>query len=160
MTNRNFFNLQKNFGAIIVLAVIAVVSCNGFVQTAKTSNFGLDLKGLNVRGGQTKLALSADIPELRPPKSMYANVVELGAMKASMSPLKTFILGILSGCHIAFGKWNYLSPFLSSLESNSYHIFTHRRFLSTHCWRCVSRHSRIQPWSSENHIGSIRSSIR
>jgi hypothetical protein len=111
MTNRNFLNLQKNFGAIIVLAVIAVVSCNGFVQTAKTSNFGLDHKGLNVRGGQTKLAVSADIPELRPPKSMYANVVELGAMKASMSPLKTFILGILSGCHIAFGKWNYLSPF-------------------------------------------------
>jgi hypothetical protein len=113
VTNHNFLKSQKNFGAIIVLAVIAVVSCNGFVQTAKTSNFGIDHKGLSVRGGQTKLALSADIPELRPPKSMYANVVELGAMKASMSPVKTFILGILSGCHIAFGESDYLSPFFN-----------------------------------------------
>lgn len=103
-TNHNLLLSQKNFGAIIVLAVIAVVSCNGFVQNAKSSSFGLDHRGLSVRGGQTKVALSADIPELRPPKSMYANVVELGAMKASQSPLKTFILGILSGCHIAFGE--------------------------------------------------------
>ena len=50
------------------------------------------------------MAFTSDIPELRPPKSMYANVAELGAMKASQSPIQTFILGILSGCHIAFGK--------------------------------------------------------
>lgn len=111
MVNHTFLKSQKNFGAIIALAVIAVVSCNGFVQTSKSSNFVVDHKGLSVRGGQTKLSLPADIPELRPPKSMYANVVELGAMKASLSPLKTFILGILSGCHIAFGKSNYVSHF-------------------------------------------------
>ena len=49
------------------------------------------------------MAVSTEIPELRAPKSMYANAAEVGAMKASQSPLKTFILGILSGCHIAFG---------------------------------------------------------
>jgi hypothetical protein len=98
---------QNNLGAFIVLAVVAVVSCHGYVQTTKTSNFGVEHKVLNVRGGQSKISQSsvvADIPELRPPKSMYANAVEVGAMKASQSSLKTFILGIISGCHIAFGK--------------------------------------------------------
>ena len=50
-----------------------------------------------------------DVPELRPPKSMYSNVVELSATKASLSPLKTFLLGILSGCHIAFGAFLVLA---------------------------------------------------
>lgn len=51
------------------------------------------------------MSLSAEIPELRAPKSMYSNAADLGAMKAMQTPLKTFILGILSGCHIAFGEF-------------------------------------------------------
>lgn len=101
-------NSQRNFSAVTVLAVLAVVSCRGYVQPSKSS-IGLDHRGLNVRGGQTKLAAASDIPELRAPKSMYANVVELGALKAGLSPVKTFILGILSGCHIAFGKSSKLT---------------------------------------------------
>ena len=87
-----------------MLAVIAVGSCHGYVQSGKSTSFGSESKVLNVRGGQAQMAVSAEIPELRAPKGMYANAVDVGAMKASQSPLKTFILGILSGCHIAFGK--------------------------------------------------------
>ena len=87
-----------------MLAVIAVGSCHGYVQTGKSASFGSESKVLNVRGGQAVMAVSTEIPELRAPKSMYANAAEVGAMKAAQSPLKTFILGILSGCHIAFGK--------------------------------------------------------
>ena len=36
-------------------------------------------------------------------------VVEISATKASLSPLKTFLLGILSGCHIAFGAFLVLA---------------------------------------------------
>jgi formate/nitrite transporter FocA (FNT family) len=53
--------------------------------------------------------MAADTPELRPPKSMYENAVAAGATKASSPPLKTFILGILSGCHIAFGGFMLLA---------------------------------------------------
>jgi formate/nitrite transporter FocA (FNT family) len=34
---------------------------------------------------------------------MYSNVVEISVAKAALSPLKTFLLGILSGCHVSFG---------------------------------------------------------
>jgi hypothetical protein len=97
-------SLQTNFSAILVLSVVAVLSCNAYVQGSKTASLLSAHEGLSIRGGQTKMALTSEIPELRAPKSMYANVVEVGAMKASQSPIQTFILGILSGCHIAFGK--------------------------------------------------------
>ena len=48
-------------------------------------------------------------PELRPPKSMYSNVVDISVGKAALSPLKTFLLGVLSGCHIAFGAFLVLA---------------------------------------------------
>ena len=44
------------------------------------------------------------IPELRAPKDLFNNVVNIGATKAKLGSLKTFLLGIKSGCHISFGK--------------------------------------------------------
>jgi hypothetical protein len=85
---------------LVVLSVVAVVACNGFSHT-----LGMEHKGLKLRGGMSM----SDIPELRPPKSMFENAVAAGATKASNPPLKTFILGILSGCHIAFGAFMLLS---------------------------------------------------
>lgn len=87
---------------LIVFTVVAVVACNGLSHT-----FGMEHKGLKVRGGMSMVA--DGIPELRPPKSMYENAVAAGATKASNAPLKTFILGILSGCHIAFGGFMLLA---------------------------------------------------
>lgn len=45
----------------------------------------------------------SDTQELRPPKSMYTHVVDIGASKAVISPFRTFLMGFYSGCHIAFG---------------------------------------------------------
>ena len=44
------------------------------------------------------------IPELRAPKDLFNNVVNIGATKAKLGSLKTFLLGIKSGCHISFGE--------------------------------------------------------
>lgn len=87
---------------IVILSAVAIIACNGFVHS-----FGMEHKGLKLRGGMSMVA--GDIPELRAPKSMYENAVAAGATKASNPPLKTFILGILSGCHIAFGGFMLLA---------------------------------------------------
>ncbi len=51
---------------------------------------------LSLRGGST-----ADyVPELKPPPALYQGAVSAGAAKASQSPLKILLLGILAGCHI------------------------------------------------------------
>jgi hypothetical protein len=46
------------------------------------------------------------IPELRAPKDLFQNIINIGATKAKLSPFKTLILGIKSGCHISFGITN------------------------------------------------------
>ena len=108
LTKQNYltftFTNQNNFGPIVVIAVLAIATCHGFIQNTKSTNFLLEHRGLSVRGGQASMSLSAEVPELRAPKSMYSNAADIGATKAMQSPLKIFILGILSGCHIAFGK--------------------------------------------------------
>ena len=53
----------------------------------------------------------AIIPELRAPKDLFNNVVNIGATKAKLSPLKIFLLGIKSGCHISFGALLMLSDY-------------------------------------------------
>ena len=58
-----------------------------------------------VNSMMTSTIISEDFaPEFKSPKAMYNNAVEVGATKAALSPLKTLILSILSGCHIAFGN--------------------------------------------------------
>ena len=37
------------------------------------------------------------------PPALYTNAVEMGAKKAAKAPTETLLLGIISGCHIAFG---------------------------------------------------------
>lgn len=50
------------------------------------------------------VAVAPYIPDLRAPSDLFNNVVNIGATKAKLSPIKTFLLGIKSGCHISFGK--------------------------------------------------------
>ena len=52
----------------------------------------------------TAVASYPPIPELRAPKDLFNNVVNIGATKAKLGSLKTFLLGIKSGCHISFGE--------------------------------------------------------
>lgn len=44
-------------------------------------------------------------PELKAPPSLYAGAVAAGVAKASKSAADIFKLGIVSGCHIAFGAY-------------------------------------------------------
>lgn len=61
------------------------------------------------RGGSSTTSLPMvsmeAIPELKAPPVMYAGVATTGGAKASLSPLKTLLLGIISGCHIGFGAF-------------------------------------------------------
>ena len=41
--------------------------------------------------------------DLKAPASIYQGAADIGAMKASLSAWKIFVLGFLSGCHIGFG---------------------------------------------------------
>lgn len=49
------------------------------------------------------------LPELKPPLAMYEGSVAAGAMKASAPFWKIFKLGIVAGCHIAFGAYLSIS---------------------------------------------------
>jgi hypothetical protein len=97
--------------AIIALLAFAK-ACNGFSYKSipKSSVFGLEqrksLHSMNHGNnhGNYQMSLMSEFQELRSPKAMYTNAVEVGANKSLMSPLKTFFLGILSGCHISFGE--------------------------------------------------------
>ena len=54
----------------------------------------------------------AAVPELKSPLQLYQGVVDMGAAKASLSmtsPVKTLVLSVLSGAHIAFGAFLVLS---------------------------------------------------
>lgn len=56
----------------------------------------------NVAGAGTA-ATSAVSPGVKAPPDMYQNAVNIGEKKAAMPASKTFLMGIISGCHIAFG---------------------------------------------------------
>lgn len=42
-------------------------------------------------------------PSVKPPPMMYQNAVDIGEKKAAGPAAKTFLMGIISGCHIGFG---------------------------------------------------------
>lgn len=44
-------------------------------------------------------------PELKPPPALYQGAVAAGTAKAKATWEKIFTLGIVSGCHIAFGAY-------------------------------------------------------
>lgn len=45
----------------------------------------------------------ASAPSVKPPPLMYQNAVDIGEKKAAAPVFKTFLMGIISGCHIGFG---------------------------------------------------------
>lgn len=63
----------------------------------------------NVVLASTALTAPAPSVELKAPAAMYAGIADLGAAKAANSWQKTFLSGVLSGCHIAFGAYLVLS---------------------------------------------------
>lgn len=54
-------------------------------------------------GAATATPAVAAPPSVRPPPQMYQNAVDIGEKKAAAPAAKTFLMGIISGCHIGFG---------------------------------------------------------
>ena len=46
---------------------------------------------------------------IAPPAAGYEGAVAAGTAKATMAPKKVFTLGVISGCHIAFGAYLMLT---------------------------------------------------
>lgn len=58
---------------------------------------------MSAAGAVTSLPAPAAAPSVKAPPDMYENAVNVGGKKAAMPGSKIFLLGIISGCHIAFG---------------------------------------------------------
>jgi formate transporter len=56
-------------------------------------------------GGAVGSPASTVSLDLKPPASLYDGAAAAGALKASASWTKIFILGVVSGCHIGFGSY-------------------------------------------------------
>lgn len=61
------------------------------------------LPGSNVAGAVAVAPATDASPSVKAPPDMYQNAVNIGEKKCRMPAAKTFLLGIISGCHIAFG---------------------------------------------------------
>lgn len=102
---RSFRVSQLGF-LIAVIAMFAIAPHECFAN-----NMGKNLDVIKFRGGlSSPLSMSsAPVAELRTPPNMFSNAVDIGIAKANLGLIKIFILGILSGCHIAFGAFLMLS---------------------------------------------------
>lgn len=60
-------------------------------------------------GAAPPAAVVGPPPELKPPAALYEGAVAAGALKASASFSKIFKLGVVAGCHIAFGAYLAIS---------------------------------------------------
>lgn len=57
------------------------------------------------RGGSSAVRASdGPVPGLKPPAGIFEGAIAAGAAKAAMPASKVFTLGVISGCHIAFGS--------------------------------------------------------
>jgi len=80
---------------------------------ASTSHHRYDAKALRMStvalpeaasaGAVSAAPAAASAPSVKPPPLMYQNAVDIGQKKAAAPVFKTFLMGIISGCHIGFG---------------------------------------------------------
>ena len=94
--------LQSKVNASICMLVLILSQCVAFGLQSQLAYQGTTRA--HEMQMSTAAAVAAPIPELRAPKDLFANVVNIGAAKAKLAPLKTLMLGVKSGCHISFGK--------------------------------------------------------
>lgn len=73
--------------------------------TPQQPAFAVKSSVLRMSGG----ADGAPPPELKPPAALYQGAVAAGAAKAAAPVSKIFQLGIVAGCHIAFGAYLAIS---------------------------------------------------
>jgi len=80
-------------------SAFAVVQPGSIIATGGLSKSSAILR---MSGGA---ATGVDTPELKSPPALYQGAVAAGVAKASKSWVDIFKLGIVSGCHIAFGAY-------------------------------------------------------
>ena len=95
--------ISSNVSVSICILVLISLQCNAFALHNRVAYQATSSRVRNFHMS-TPALIAAPIPELRAPKDLFANVVNIGATKAKLTPLKTLLLGIKSGCHISFGK--------------------------------------------------------
>jgi hypothetical protein len=89
--------------ALICIFVILSLSCEGFVLQSRVISVTPATRRCWM-STPAAVTVAPYIPDLRAPSDLFNNVVNIGATKAKLTPMKTFLLGIKSGCHISFGK--------------------------------------------------------
>jgi len=89
--------LTGTSSAFAVVQPGSVIATSGLSKSSTTA-----ANILRMSGGA---AAGADTPELKSPPALYQGAVAAGVAKASKSWIDIFKLGIVSGCHIAFGAY-------------------------------------------------------
>lgn len=89
-----------------LLVVLVSYSARAFAFAAPMHHNRYQSKALFLSGGAVPSPAQTSVPpELKPPPALYKGAVAAGAAKASAPFSKIFTLGIVSGCHIAFGAY-------------------------------------------------------
>lgn len=85
--------------------VLFLATSYAFATTQKTA-FNVKETTLRMTGGSMS---APPPPEVKPPPALYEGAVAAGAAKAAAPFSKIFKLGIVAGCHIAFGAYLAIS---------------------------------------------------
>jgi hypothetical protein len=89
----------------ILTFLLLSLQCHGFAVNSRVmAPAAASLHKCQMSTVMPQVAPTPAVPELRAPSDLFNNVVNIGATKAKLGPMKTFLLGIKSGCHISFGK--------------------------------------------------------
>jgi hypothetical protein len=99
--------LSRNSKLFITILTFLLLSlqCRGFAVNSRVRTPTVaSVHKCQMSTVMPQVAPTPAVPELRAPKDLFNNVVNIGATKAKLGPMKTFLLGIKSGCHISFGK--------------------------------------------------------
>lgn len=103
--NSNQQSRHSKLYACILTVLLLSLQCHGFVQKSPiVFQRTVSVHKCQMSTVMPQMAPTPAVPELRAPKDLFNNVVNIGATKAKLGPMKTFLLGIKSGCHISFGK--------------------------------------------------------
>mmetsp|Transcript_15234 Transcript_15234/g.22495 ORF Transcript_15234/g.22495 Transcript_15234/m.22495 type:complete len:311 (-) Transcript_15234:163-1095(-) len=86
------------------LLTLCLTTANAFAFDGTTTAFSARKTAMNIRSGALHVGTDAP-PPLKAPPALYEGAVAAGAAKASAPFDKIFKLGVVSGCHIAFGAY-------------------------------------------------------
>lgn len=106
--------------SLITLGLWSLSPSDGFVgQTTFSGTIGrrlqharlqsLSVSAVPYQGSRSSGTIMSAVVPLKAPPDMYQNAVDIGEKKAAASGAKILTMGVISGCHIAFGALLALS---------------------------------------------------